>query len=55
MLLQQVYLVFQFPRLLKSMGLVVSDVGKGSFEATFSSPEAASSSGFAVSTGVFME
>ena len=55
MLLQQVYVVFQVPRLLKSMGLVVSDVRRGPYEATFRSPEAAFSSGFAVPTGVFMK
>ena len=47
--------MLQFSKIFKSMGLVVSDVRKGPFEATLISPEAAFSSGFAVQTGVFME
>ena len=54
-MVQPVLIVFQFPKLLRSMGLVVFDVRKGPFKATFRSPEAAFSSGFAVPTGVFMK
>ena len=50
--MQPKYKVHEFPRALELMGLVVSDVRKRFFEASFSSPGAEIYAGFVLPTDI---